>query len=75
MDKFKEAQAEWYGVLQTDKAADLKVKILQHATKPSVTSLVDNDAALQCVGKYPLEDFYAQGHKAMPSGAENTTGW
>ena len=65
MDRFKEAQAEWYGVLQTDKAADIKIRIVQHSTKPSVTALVPHDTPLGIVGKYPLETFYDEGQKPI----------
>ena len=63
VDRFKQAQAEWYEVLQSDKAADVKMRILQHATKPC-TNLVQ-DCPLQCVGKFPLRDFYDEGHQAL----------
>ena len=39
------------------------MKILQHATKPC-TNLVCG-CALNCVGKFPLADFYSEGHKAL----------
>ena len=39
------------------------MRILQHATKPS-TNLVCG-CALSCVGKFPLKEFYEEGHQAL----------
>ena len=64
MDRFKQAQAEWYEVLHSDSAKSVKMRILQNATKPSVQSLVQ-DYGLKVVGKFPLEKFYAEGQKAI----------
>ena len=63
LDRFKQAQAEWYKVLHSDSAKDVKMKILQNATKPS-TNLVCG-CALSCVGKFPLQEFYEDGNKAL----------
>ena len=63
-DRFQQAQGEWYKVLHTSSAEDVKMKILEHATQPSVASLiVDND--LRVIGKFPLEKFYQEGNKAL----------
>ena len=64
LDRFKQAQSEWYEVLHSDSAADIKMRILKHATKPSIQNLVKN-CPLKCVGKFPLKEFYEEGNKAL----------
>ena len=39
LDRFNQAQSEWYRVLHTDSAEDIKMIILKHATKPSIQNL------------------------------------
>ena len=64
LDRFKQAQSEWYEVLHSDSAQSVKLKILQNATKPSILNLVQ-DHDLKVVGKFPLQKFYAEGHQAV----------
>ena len=64
LDRFKQAQSEWYEVLHSDSAQSTKLRILQNATNPSIASLVQ-DYGLKCVGKFPLKEFYQEGHTAV----------
>ena len=64
MDRFKQAQAEWYEVLRSDSTQSVKLKILQNATKPSIQRLVQ-DYDLKVVGKFPLKEFYEDNQKAV----------
>ena len=56
LDRFKQAQAEWYEVLHSDSAEDVKMRILQNATKPSIQGMI-TDYDLKVVGKFPLREF------------------
>ena len=60
LDRFKQAQSEWYEVLSSSSAEDIKLRILQNATRPSIANLVQ-DHDLKVVGKFPLKKFYAEG--------------
>ena len=64
LDLFQQAQGEWYRVLHSDSAKDIKMKILKHATRPSIQNLVQN-CPLKCVGKFPLKEFYEEGNKPL----------
>ena len=64
LDRFKQAQAEWYEVLASDSAADIKEEIMQHAVKPSIQKLL-TDTNLKVVGKFPLKEFYEAGGQAV----------
>ena len=64
VDRFKQAQAEWYDVLSSDKAHDIKADILQNATKPSIQKLIQ-DRDLQVIGNFPLKEFYHSGQQAI----------
>ena len=66
LGKFKEAQAEWYEVLNSSSAADVKAKILRNQVKPSIQSLiVPGPGGLKVIGKFPLKDFYDSGGIAL----------
>lgn len=66
LNKFKEAQAEWYQVLNSSSAADIKANILSNQVKPSIQKLiVHGPGGLNVIGKFPLEDFYKSGGTAL----------
>ena len=64
VDRFKQAQAEWYEVLASDSAAEIKEEIMQHAVNPSIQKLL-TDTNLKVVGKFPLKEFYEEGGQAV----------
>ena len=60
---FEKAQASWYSVHKGTDAMALQLSVQQSATKPN-TCIVPG-VPLQCVGKFPLAQFYADGNKAL----------
>ena len=60
---FEKAQAEWYNVHKGTTASEFKFAVQQSATKPN--TCIAPGVPLQCVGKFPLEQFYADGNKAL----------
>ena len=63
IDRFQMAQSEWYQVCQQTSAQEVKLRIMQNATNPS--TFLCKDVPLACVGKFPLKEFYEQGHEAI----------
>ena len=57
-------QTEWYQVTNATSAAEIKARVLQNATHPK-TLLVDHCPGFNCVAKFPLEKFYADGGEPM----------
>ena len=60
---FEKAQAEWYNVHKGKTAMAFQLAVQQSATKPYTCILPG--LPFKCVGKSPLQDFYAAGHKAL----------
>ena len=59
----EKAQAEWYNVHKGKTAMAFQLAVQQSATKPYTCILPG--VPFKCVGKFPLQDFYAAGHKAL----------
>ena len=63
VDRLMLAQAEWYQVTEMSEAKAIQLEIAKHAMHPS-TCLIDG-LPFTCIGRFPLEEYYASGHKAV----------